>query len=237
MHRLLLRTIEALKEKREDEILRFGDFKLIDLLGKGQQGIVTLAKNPNEKLFPEGYELLPGTNQIYELEFAIGEYKSLDSSELLARSAYFHKVKGEETFHYKLCAGSPLYVDESSLMRLKSFFQVYKFKTGYATHGLFPYRGKFHPQLVKAILNNMGLKKNEIVLDPMTGSGTTNIEASLIGLDSIGIDVSPFCRYSPTTCASQNPQRRKQHSSNAARKAGLQRRKGKRRRAQDYFEV
>lgn len=43
-------------------------------------------------------------------------------------------------------------------------------------------------------MNVIGLKKNDIVLDPMMGSGTTNIEASLIGLKSIGIDANPFCK-------------------------------------------
>ena len=38
------------------------------------------------------------------------------------------------------------------------------------------------------------VKTGEIVLDPMCGSGTLNVEASLIGIDSIGLDVSPFCR-------------------------------------------
>jgi hypothetical protein len=152
-----------------------------------------------KELFPEGYELVPGTNQIYELEFALGEYRSLSPSGLVARSAYFYRVNGQETNHYRICADSALYMDESSSARLKSFFQAYRFKTSYATHGLFPYRGKFHPQLIKAIMNLMGLQKGETVLDPMMGSGTTNIEASLIGIDSLGIDASPFCRLMTQT--------------------------------------
>lgn len=75
------------------------------------------------EIFPEGYYLLPGTNQIYELEFAIAEYKNLNPSELLTRSAYFYKVEDKETYHYRLCADSPLYIDKSSSMRLKSFFK------------------------------------------------------------------------------------------------------------------
>lgn len=78
---------------------------------------------------------------------------------------------------------------------MKAFFQRFQFKTGYATHGLFPYKGKFHPQLIKGLLNIMRLKRNDTVLDPMTGSGTTNIEASIIGLDSIGVDTNPFCVF------------------------------------------
>ncbi|MCJ7761707.1 site-specific DNA-methyltransferase [Candidatus Bathyarchaeota archaeon] len=145
------------------------------------------------ELLPPGYELVPGVNQIYELELALAEYRFLSKSELVKRSAYFQKVDGVETYHYQLCSGAPLRIDETTSIRLRTFFQAYQFKTGYATHGLFPYRGKFHPQLIKAIINIIGVKPGDIVLDPMTGSGTTNIEASLLGIDSIGVEASPFC--------------------------------------------
>ncbi len=68
------------------------------------------------------------------------------------------------------------------------------FSTGYATHSLFPYRVKFHPQLIKGIINIIGIRKGDIIIDPMAGSGTTNIEAALMGIDSYAIDVSPFCQ-------------------------------------------
>ena len=123
----------------------------------------------------------------------------MNASELIERGAYFQTVNYQKTKHYLICADSALYSDEGSSTRLKSFFQIYRFKTSYATHGLFPYRGKFHPQLIKAIMNIMRLQKGETVLDPMMGSGTTNIEASLIGINSIGIDASPFCRLMAQT--------------------------------------
>jgi DNA modification methylase len=83
--------------------------------------------------------------------------------------------------------------------RLRAFFETYRYKTSYATHGLFPYRGKFHPQLVKAIMNIIGVRPGNTILDPMTGSGTTNIEASLIGVNSVGIDASPFAVFMART--------------------------------------
>ncbi len=58
---------------------------------------------------------------------------------------------------------------------------------------VFPLQSKFHPQMIKAIMNIIGLKKNDIVLDPMCGSGTTNVEAALMGINSVGVDISPFC--------------------------------------------
>lgn len=62
-------------------------------------------------------------------------------------------------------------------------FEEADFSTGYATHGLFPYRGKFHLQLKKSILNILKIKPGDMVLDPMCGRGTLNVEASIIGLN------------------------------------------------------
>lgn len=145
-----------------------------------------------KNLFPKGYELLAGTNQIYELKLAYGEAEKLTKSELLKRGAYFRSIDGEKTNHFKICSTSPVQVDKSASARRKSFFKANQYKTGYATHGLFPYRGKFHPQMIKAIINIIGLQEQDVVLDPMVGSGTTCIEASILGLKSIGREKSPF---------------------------------------------
>jgi len=72
------------------------------------------------------------------------------------------------------------------------FFESNRYSVAYATHGLFPYRGKFHPQLIKAIINIIGVKPKEILLDPMMGSGTTLVEAVLMGIHAIGIELNPF---------------------------------------------
>ena len=62
----------------------------------------------------------------------------------------------------------------------------------YATHGLHEYRGKFFPQLVRALMNIARLPKDAIVLDPMCGSGTTLVEARLSGRESYGLDMNPL---------------------------------------------
>lgn len=98
-----------------------------------------------------------------------------------------------------MCTGQPLRLPDHSSFRLKAFFERNLFRTGYGTHGLFPYRGKFHPQMVKALMNIMGLKPGQTVLDPMMGSGTVCVEASLMGINSIGIDISPFCEFMART--------------------------------------
>jgi len=67
-------------------------------------------------------------------------------------------------------------------------------------HRLHPYKGKFIPQLVEYFLDNhindfkkkAFFKEGDIILDPFMGSGTALIQASELGMHSIGIDISEF---------------------------------------------
>jgi DNA modification methylase len=47
--------------------------------------------------------------------------------------------------------------------------------------------------MIRALLNIIGLEQGDIVLDPFIGSGTTAVEAQLLGINCIGIDISPLC--------------------------------------------
>jgi site-specific DNA-methyltransferase (cytosine-N4-specific) len=62
----------------------------------------------------------------------------------------------------------------------------------YGTHGIHEYRGKFFPQLVRSLINISGTQKGGIVADPMSGSGTTIVEANLIGCKGLGLDMNPL---------------------------------------------
>lgn len=62
----------------------------------------------------------------------------------------------------------------------------------YGPHGIHEYRGKFFPQLVRSLLNIAGVSRDSIVLDPMCGSGTTCVEAILLGCRAIGLDLNPL---------------------------------------------
>jgi len=148
-----------------------------------------------DKLFPKKVELLSSVNELFELELAYLEYNTIAKKDLLQRTAYIKSVDGKLSNHYLMYSGegAHLIFNRSSLS--KSYFTSGQFSTGYATHGLFPYRGKFHPQLIKAILNIIGVKRGDNVLDPMCGSGTTNIEAALLGINSYAVDISPFCQF------------------------------------------
>lgn len=59
----------------------------------------------------------------------------------------------------------------------------------YLTHSLHPYPAKFPPQLPNSILTKFG-KEGQTVLDPFCGSGTTLVEARLLGFNAIGVDVN-----------------------------------------------
>lgn len=56
-------------------------------------------------------------------------------------------------------------------------------------HRLHPYLGKYIPQLVEVFLRKFAPK---VVCDPFAGSGTTLVEATALGIDSVGCDISAF---------------------------------------------
>ncbi|HQZ26331.1 MAG TPA: DNA methyltransferase [Flavobacterium sp.] len=145
-------------------------------------------------LFETEVELLPSVTELFELELAYLERKVIPKKDFLERTGFFKSLNGEPSKHYLLYSEQPEVIAADRSSATQNYFENGQFSTGYATHSLFPYRGKFHPQLIKGILNIIGVKKGDTVLDPMCGSGTTNIEAALLGLDSVACDISPFCR-------------------------------------------
>lgn len=148
-----------------------------------------------ERLFTKNFRLVDGTDEIFELDLALWEHESLSKKELVDRSAYFKLVDGVETIHFRTCKLQNLEeVHKDSSFRTKVFFLSGKYSTGYATHSLFPYRGKFHPQLIRALLNILQIKPGHVVLDPMAGSSTVAVEANLLGIDAIAVDLSPLCK-------------------------------------------
>lgn len=144
--------------------------------------------------FGNKVELFPSVNELFELELAHLEYKCLSSEQLLERTAYIKSVDNKFSKHYLLYSNNSEKIHADRSFATQAYFEEGQFSTGYATHGLFPYRGKFHPQLIKGLINILNIQNGDIILDPMAGSGTTNVEAALMGINSKAIDVSPFCQ-------------------------------------------
>lgn len=63
--------------------------------------------------------------------------------------------------------------------------------TEHGPHAIHPYPAKFKPAIPKAIISAL-TSDFDVVLDPMCGSGTANVEAALLGRDSIGVDINPI---------------------------------------------
>ncbi len=63
--------------------------------------------------------------------------------------------------------------------------------SSYASHNFHSFPAKFPPQLPRKFILNL-TQPHDIVLDPMTGSGTTVVEAHLNGRVGIGFDIDPI---------------------------------------------
>ncbi|NMA74244.1 MAG: site-specific DNA-methyltransferase [Bacteroidales bacterium] len=81
-----------------------------------------------------------------------------------------------------------------------SFSEYKEAQTTKHVHRLHPYKGKFIPQLVEYFLDDhtdkfkteVFFQKEDIVLDPFCGSGTTLVQANELGMHALGVDVSAF---------------------------------------------
>ena len=62
----------------------------------------------------------------------------------------------------------------------------------YGTHGFHRYVGRFPAHLIRSLLNAFGAKETDVILDPFSGSGTTLVEARMLGIPAIGIEISPL---------------------------------------------
>ncbi|MEA1965407.1 MAG: DNA methyltransferase [Candidatus Aerophobetes bacterium] len=72
-----------------------------------------------------------------------------------------------------------------------TFIGVREYKRTKHVHRLHPYLGKFIPQLVEVFLKKYFIK-GDTILDPFSGSGTALIEGNVLGMNSVGIELSPF---------------------------------------------
>lgn len=63
-------------------------------------------------------------------------------------------------------------------------------------HRWLKYKEGFSAQLVKMLLNEFGIKKGDLVMDPFMGSGTTALVCCLDGINSIGYDILPMSKLS-----------------------------------------
>jgi len=153
-----------------------------------------------ERVFPAG---VPGLNVIpYETDGHV-LLRIITNQYFLEKSEYISKLSRNELevqanvqalLHYptdgmyRIPASSTLSVGK----RLEDYFAIREEPSLYLTHYMHPYKGKFHPKMARALLNIVLPGDRGTVLDNFAGSGTLLVEATFMGIDSVGVEVNPL---------------------------------------------
>ena len=150
------------------------------------------------KLAWHGYQYYP-----YERELAMREVAALFpaslprevpgglelpgrcSPRLANRLAYVSRIDGERG----------LAETQQSCLEMTARKGAARQATRYSVHGLHEYKGKFNPQVARALLNVLGVMPGQRVLDPFCGSGTTLVECAHLGASGCGTDINPLAVF------------------------------------------
>lgn len=116
-------------------------------------------------------------------------------SQILEWSAYARESRG---FNSALTGGGSI-EDLKALasptidMAIKSSLTpASRRRNDYLTHGFHKYKAKFFPRLARSLINFTCPQSAGVVLDPYCGSGTTGVEAMLLGLECLQFDIDPL---------------------------------------------
>ena len=173
-------------------------------------------KSPSELLrniFPDGVE---EKNVHYFRKDGHLLFRFITNQYFIEKSQYISKLSRDEkevernveilSSHlikdiYRIPASSTLSIGK----RLQDYFAIREEPSLYLTHYFHPYKGKFHPKMIRALLNYIYPKSQGRIFDNFAGSGTLLVEASLLGLDSMGVEINPLsCLMSNVKCYSLN---------------------------------
>jgi len=133
------------------------------------------------KAFDYKYNFEPISNRLTDFEKTL---LNLEQVRYIENPNRFHK----ESAYLKSVDGKLSYYYLFSKIKSNDFNEG----SGYLSHGFDFYRGSFHGQMVRGLINYCNLIQGDLILDPFCGSGTTLIESKLLGFDSIGIDINPI---------------------------------------------
>jgi site-specific DNA-methyltransferase (cytosine-N4-specific) len=147
-------------------------------------------------LYWPDYELFP-----YEREFAIAEAKALLAPRSVSSGAATVVAKSSRataarrlTYFRAYRPGNRTQPQPTiqHLIETETSRGARRQSTRYSVHGLHEYKGKFNPQVARALLNSACLRDDAVVLDPFCGSGTTLVECAHAGLRAVGTDINPL---------------------------------------------
>jgi DNA modification methylase len=164
---------------------------------------VTESSNPQgvlQRMLPGGEERKNvecfGSNGYVLLRFITNQY-------FLEKSQYISKLSRDEEEAsnnveslFSFLTEKLLRIPATETMqigkRLEDYFTIREEPSLYLTHYMHPYKGKFHPKMVRALLNYVFPHPTGKVMDNFAGCGTLLVEATLMGLDSTGIEINPL---------------------------------------------
>ncbi len=153
----------------------------------GSSGLVRMLP-PNYRLFPyeealrvRELQVLGGSAPVQDEGTSVLKMRTQGASAMaLRRAAFSHSLE---------FPGAPEVPTHAGL--LEGVREGRRKNSAYATHGIHRYKGKFYPQLAKALINSSELAENARVVDPFGGSGTVTVEAILAGYEATSIDCNP----------------------------------------------
>lgn len=74
-------------------------------------------------------------------------------------------------------------------------YSNYEDTTSLPRHRWYYYKEGYSPNFVEKAIEYAGISKNDLIIDPFNGSGTTTLTSSILGYKSIGIEVNPFTSF------------------------------------------
>ena len=106
-----------------------------------------------------------------------------------------HQLANRLTYVSRIDGDRGLSETQQSCLEMTARKGAARQATRYSVHGLHEYKGKFNPQVARALLNMLGIMPGHRVLDPFCGSGTTLVECAHLGASGYGTDINPLAVF------------------------------------------
>jgi len=150
------------------------------------------------ELVRHGYKYYP-----YELELADREVRVLFPKARLTETSHGVRLAGaaDATAAERLVYYSAMKTSERTIATLQGKLERIngsesrRQATRYSAHGLHEYKGKFNPQIARAVLNILDIPVGANVVDPFCGSGTSLLECAHLGMSATGTDINPLAVF------------------------------------------
>ena len=166
-----------------------------------KQGLITSNKTPGgqRRFNKENLERYLQESQKFEAPQNPSRYKK--STFLVRDQEIIYNTEDGRQIKVNSCVPTVKVVKKPSMLVIKYFEELdfdnsWTFEgctqkdTRYITHSYHRYPAKFIPQLVSRLINEL-TSYGDLIVDPFMGSGTTLVEAKLLGRPSVGVDINP----------------------------------------------